>query len=311
MHNAIETEGLVKRYGAVTAVDGLSLCVQGGEIYAFLGLNGAGKTTTIRMLLGMVRPTAGQARLLGQPVQGGKGPWERVGYLVETADAYPELSVRENLEALRRLRPGAPPQAVDQAIERLGLGAYANRRAGTLSHGNKQRLGLAKALLHKPELVLLDEPANGLDPAGIVEIRALLQALSQEQGVTVFMSSHILGEVARLAKRIGIIHQGRLLRELDVAQLEQERRHKLLVQTRQDGPALQALQAAGYAAVQVNGRIEVSSQAAIREPEQIATCLVQAGCPPHLLQVEEEDLEAYFLRLVGALPAGAESEAGQ
>ncbi len=214
MNAAIVTNSLVKRYGDVTAVDGLSLRVARGEIYAFLGLNGAGKTTTIRMLLGMVKPTAGEACVLGMNVGvGGKKPWASVGYLVETADAYPELSVRENLEAMRRLRPGADPKAVDLAIERLGLAAYADRRAGTLSHGNGQRLGLAKALMHNPELIILDEPANGLDPVGIVEIRNLLTELAHERGVTVFMSSHILGEVSRLVHRIGIIHQGRLLQD--------------------------------------------------------------------------------------------------
>src|SRR5512142_57826 len=178
----IETENLGKHYGDVTAVDQLSLRVAEGEIYAFLGLNGAGKTTTIRMLLGMIRPTTGTARVLGTRVTpGSREPWAGVGYLVETPHAYPELTLRENLEAARRLHPGVPPAAVGRWIERLGLAEYADRRAGTLSLGNAQRLGLAKALLHEPRLLLLDEPANGLDPAGIVEIRGLLLELAREQ----------------------------------------------------------------------------------------------------------------------------------
>jgi ABC-2 type transport system ATP-binding protein len=217
MNIAIETHHLVKKYGDIKVVDDVSLRVERGEIYAFLGLNGAGKTTTIRMLLGMVKPTWGDAYVLGTKVQAGeKKPWQSVGYLVETAVAYPELTVRENLEVMRRLRPGIESQAVARIIERLDLNQYADQRAGTLSLGNVQRLGLAKALLHKPELLLLDEPANGLDPAGIVEIRTLLIELAREQGVTVFMSSHILSEVSRLAKRIGIIHQGRLIQEREI-----------------------------------------------------------------------------------------------
>ena len=177
MNLIIETDNLGKRYGDVSAVENLSLQVAQGEIYAFLGLNGAGKTTTIRMLLGMIKPTSGSASVLGTRVRlGSREPWAQVGYLVEVPYAYPELSVYENLEVARRLHPGTAPEAVDQIIERLALGAYANRRAGILSHGNAQRLGLAKALLHNPKLLILDEPANGLDPAGIVEIRDLFES---------------------------------------------------------------------------------------------------------------------------------------
>ena len=301
MNAAIETNNLVKRYGDVTAVDGLSLRVARGEIYVFLGLNGAGKTTTIRMLLGMVKPTSGEARVLGTRIRVGyKKPWASVGYLVETPDAYPELSVRENLEAMRRLRPGTEPKTVDRAIERLGLIAYADRRAGTLSHGNAQRLGLAKALLHNPELLLLDEPATGLDPAGIVEIRNLLLELAREQGVTVFMSSHILGEVSRLAKRIGIIHQGRLLQELDVDELERNRRQRLVIRTRDCQAARSVLLSGGFSAeITSDGMIEVKDNAAIEHPEDVATRLVNAGHAPTMLDVEREDIEHYFLRLVG------------
>ena len=301
MNTAIETNHLVKRYGDVTAVDDLSLRVARGEIYAFLGLNGAGKTTTIRLLLGMVKPTSGEACVLGTRIRvGDKKPWASVGYLVETADAYPQLSVRENLEAMRRLRPGTEPKAVDRVIERLDLTAYADRRAGTLSHGNAQRLGLAKALLHNPELLILDEPASGLDPAGIVEIRNLLNELAQEQGVTVFMSSHILGEVSRLAKRIGIIHQGRLLQELDVDELERNRRRRLVVRTRDCQAARSVLLSAGFSAdMTSDGALEIMDDAAIERPDDVATRLVNAGHAPTMLDVEHEDLEQYFLRLVG------------
>jgi len=308
MNPAIETDYLVKRYGDVTAVDRLSLRVAQGEIYAFLGLNGAGKTTTIRLLLGMVRPTSGEARVLGTKIRvGEKKPWGSVGYLVETADAYPQLSVRENLEAMRRLRPGTEPNAVERVIERLGLTEYADRRAGTLSHGNGQRLGLAKALLHHPALLILDEPALGLDPAGIVDIRNLLIELAQNQGVTVFMSSHILGEVSRLANRIGIIHQGRLLQELDVDELERSRRRRLVLRTRDGQAALAVLLSAGFSAgIAPDGTIEVKDSAAIEHPDELATRLVHAGHAPTMLDVEHEDLEHYFLRLVGMVGGDAE-----
>jgi ABC-2 type transport system ATP-binding protein len=298
---AIETNRLVKRYADVIAVDDLSLRVAQAEIYAFLGLNGAGKTTTIRMLLGMVKPTSGEALVLGKMIgRRSDNPWDAVGYLVETPHAYPELTVRENLDAVRRLRPGVDRRAVERVVERLGLGAYADRRTGTLSLGNAQRLGLAKALIHNPALLLLDEPANGLDPAGIFEIRQLLREMVQEQGVTVFMSSHILGEVARLADRIGIIHQGRLILELDVHEVERNRRKRLLICTRDVRAGQRVLHAAGFSPILTQeGSIEISDDAAIDRPDDIAAQLVQAGHAPTLLAVEQEDLEHYFLRLVG------------
>jgi ABC-2 type transport system ATP-binding protein len=307
MDNAIETDVVVKRFGDVTAVDGVSLRVGRGEIYAFLGLNGAGKTTTVRLLLGMVRPTSGEVRVLGRRIRvGEKKPWDQVGYLVETSDAYPELTVRQNLEVMRRLRPGIEPKAVDRVIERLGLIPYAERRAGNLSLGNAQRLGLAKALLHNPELLLLDEPANGLDPAGIVEIRNLLLELAREQGVTVFLCSHILGEVSRLAERIGIIHEGRLLQELNLEDLERNRRRRLVVRTRNNAAALSALRSQGWTPeLTSDGAIEIRDGGAIERPDDAATRLVQADCPPTALVVEEEDLEHYFLRLVGLGGGGA------
>jgi ABC-2 type transport system ATP-binding protein len=301
MNWAIETENLGKRYGEVVAVDQLSLRVSEGEIYAFLGLNGAGKTTTIRMLLGMIKPALGSACVLGSRVRlGRREPWKAVGYLVEIPHAYPELTVLENLEAARRLHPGTEPKAVGQIIERLGLAEYANRRAGTLSQGNAQRLGLAKALLHAPRLLILDEPANGLDPAGIVEIRELLLQLTRQQGVTVFMASHILAEVARLAQRIGIIHQGRLLQELDTEELERNRKRRLLLRARQVKLAQRALVAAGQPAeILADGTLELKNAAAIDRPDEINRLLVEAGTPPTHLVVEEEELEQYFLRLVG------------
>src|SRR5262245_16112268 len=312
---AISADGLTKRYSAVCAVDDVSLRVGRGEIYAFLGLNGAGKTTTIRMLLGMIRPASGAASLLGRPVHAdARDLWAQVGYLVETSHAYPELTIRENLEVFRRLRGLRDTKTVERAIERLDLGAYADRRAGTLSLGNAQRLGLAKALLHEPALLLLDEPANGLDPAGVVEIRELLRELAHERGVTIFLSSHLLSEVARIATRFGVIHQGRLLEELSAGEMERRRERWLVVDARDRAGVRATLVAAGLAVDDcaggamngMAGALRISDEAAIAHPEDVARRLVGAGIDLTRLSVEEEDLESQFLRLVGATPEGDE-----
>jgi ABC-2 type transport system ATP-binding protein len=304
---AVATSGLSKCYrGGVLAVDGVELRVACGEIYAFLGLNGAGKTTTIRMLLGMISPTAGHAELFGERVRAGASEmWRRVGHLVETATAYPELTVRENLELARRLQGVTDRSVVRRMIERLALGADADRRAGTLSLGNLQRLALARALLHEPELLVLDEPANGLDPAGVIEIRELLRALARERGVTVFMSSHILAEVDRLATRIGIVHRGRLIEELDSEALERHRDPRLEI----GAVDLDAAEAALYAAGFAPGRqardggfavLELREPRAIEAPDEIARLLVAAGAPPTRLALARETLEDHFIRLTTA-----------
>lgn len=298
MSFAIETNQLTKRYGDVLAVDAVSLRVKAGEIYGFLGLNGAGKTTTIRALLGMIRPSAGMVKVLGETVrQNGRGPWAKVGHLVETPSAYPELTVRENLEIARHLHGISDTGATSRVMERLGIVRYGERQAGTLSMGNLQRLGLARALLHEPELLILDEPANGLDPAGVVEIRELLEMLRREKGVTVFMSSHILTEVDRLVTRIGIIHKGRLIEELDTDRLEQLRTRRLAVQARNLDSAQISLRQAGYRFVLNDSTILIDDVHAIEQPDEVARLLVNAGTPPTHLAVQQEDLEHYFLRL--------------
>ncbi len=297
MSYAIETNDLSKFYGDVRALHQVNLRVKRGEIYGFLGLNGAGKTTTIRALLGMIRPSEGNVKVLDQVIgQDGSGPWAQVGHLVESPAAYPEISVRENLDIARRLHGIKNPKVVDEVMDKLFIASYADRKAGTLSSGNFQRLGLARALLHKPALLILDEPANGLDPAGIVEIRKLLISLARENGTTVFMSSHILSEVDLLADRIGIIHKGELIEELDAARME-ELRAKQLVIAAHDLEAAHKLLAMYEGLSMQDGRIAIKDPRAVKSPEMIATILVNAGTPPTHLAVEQENLEEYFLRL--------------
>ncbi len=298
----IRVRGVSKRYGQVVAVDDVNLDVQSGEIYALLGLNGAGKTTLIRMLLGMVAPNTGDIRLTQRLVTD-RSVWSQVGYLVETPTAYPELTVRENLEVVRRLRKIRDRSAVERVIDLFGLTPYADRRARVLSLGNAQRLGLAKALLHRPSLLVLDEPVNGLDPAGVVEVRSLLAVLAREQGVTVFLSSHLLAEVARVATRVGVLHDGRLVDEFAPHALAARVRPRLEVGARDTARAARVLREAGFSASATVGGLIVEDSRAVNSPELVATALVRAGEPPTRLVVTEEDLEAHFLRLVTSAAA--------
>lgn len=298
MRPVIQTINLSKYYGTVRAVDRVSLHIEKGEIYGFLGLNGAGKTTTIRMLLGMINPTAGIAYLNGKAVNArDRDLWRSVGYLVEVPYAYPDLTVFENLEIARRLHLVTDSGAVDAIIKKMNLGEYRNRKARHLSLGNAQRLGLAKALLHSPDILLLDEPANGLDPAGIVEIRELLLELSNNREVTILISSHILGEISKLADRIGIIHQGHLIQEVTAGQLDALRQRRLRVNARDRDAARKALAKNGYTTLERDNLV-IQDNEALQHPEKIAELLVAAGCPPTLLITEEEDIESYFLRII-------------
>lgn len=302
----LETHGLTKRYGKLTAVNHLSLEIKKGEIYGFLGLNGAGKTTTIRMLLGMIRPDEGEVRLLGKTVgPNSAGPWDRTGYLVELPYSYPELTVRENLEAVRKLRGIHDRNAVSRIIGLLKLDAYENVRARNLSLGNNQRLGLAKALIHDPEILILDEPSNSLDPSGIVEIRELLLELAGSRGITIFISSHNLDEISRIASRIGIIHNGVLVRETATDQLLGGQKKNLVIDTLNNAAAGEFLGSRNIPTYRnENGLLVLPGKEAVENPAEINRLLVTSGHVPRMLAVEQEDLESYFLRTVSGKAEG-------
>lgn len=256
----IETRNLTRRFGERVAVDDLNLSVPAAGVYGFLGPNGAGKTTAIRMLLGLIRPHAGEVRLFGAPVAGNRASlMRRVGALVESPSLYPHLTGRENLEVTRRLL-GAPRNLIDAALDTVKLTRDADRRVREYSLGMRQRLGLALALLNKPELLILDEPTNGLDPAGIHEMRDLIRRLPDEFGVTVFLSSHLLSEVEQIAGHIGIIHEGRLLFQGPLADLQTKQQTQLIVGVRQAEAAVECLTRAGWTTQRnVDGMLGVSA----------------------------------------------------
>ena len=304
---AVRTVGVTHRFGEVTALDRVDLDVAAGQVHGFLGRNGAGKTTMIRALLGLLTPTSGTVEVLGTPVRGGRTSpalWAGVGYLVEGPGLYPSLTVLEHLQVAARYRRLAAA-AVRDVVEQVGLGPYANLRASTLSLGNRQRLGLALALVHRPEMVILDEPVNGLDPAGVVDVRNLLRGLTGE-GVTGFMSTHLITEVARLADRVVIIHDGRLVEELSGERLRSSGDERLVSTFRSAELARRgaaALSAHGLDAHADRSTVVSTEAEAVRCPDRVARLLVEAGAPPTSLGVEREDLEGYFLRLTEKVPA--------
>jgi ABC-2 type transport system ATP-binding protein len=299
----LEANSLSKAYGNLKAVDDLSLAVHEGEIYGLLGLNGAGKTTTIRMFLDMIKPSAGTVKLFGMNVKSGDDYLNKVGYLVEIPSSYPELNVVENLEIYYRYRKLKDRHLIESIIHKLQLDAFRNVKTKNLSLGNKQRLGLAKALFHNPRLLILDEPTNGLDPAGIVEFRNLLKSLSH-QGVTIFISSHLLDEVSRVASRIGIVHQGKLLREVDSAKLETELNKTLVIRARNIEKCKTLVSSLGYE-VSVgtqSSELRCIDNLAVEECEQIAKQIVEADLGLKEIFIEKENLETYFLRqIAGAI----------
>ncbi len=299
MNTIIKTKNLSKNYKTTKAVQNLSLTVNKGEIYGFLGVNGAGKTTTIRLLLGMINATQGTAYINEKPVNNIKGKgWNQVGYLVEDTYSYPELTVKENLEIIYHLRNLSNKNVIDQMITKLKLTRYENVKFKNLSSGNKQRLGLAKALIHNPEILILDEPTKGLDPAGIVEIRKLLKDLSQKNNTTIFISSHILSEVSKLVDRIAIIHEGKLIQEIDHEDLEKLKDKYLLIDTVDNKKAQSIISEMGYEVFENDDyTLRIDNIQALSYPEKLSVKLVNKGVPPTTIKTEQEDLESYFLKL--------------
>ena len=307
----VHTDRLSKRYGDRLAVDSVSLTVRRGEVYGFLGPNGAGKTTTLRMVLGLVRPTSGRATVLGEP-PGTPAAVARVGALVEGPGFYPYLSGRDNLRVMARYQ-GGDDRAVDAVLDRVDLGARGRDRYSRYSLGMKQRLGVAAALLGDPDLLVLDEPTNGLDPAGMADMRALLVDVAAG-GQTVVLSSHLLAEVQEVCDRVGVIAGGRLLAEGTVAEL----RGGTVVQLRArplDRALSVAMRVSGDDAVEIvrddahdGGEEVLRLHAGPELVPQLTRELIAEGIDVLEVRNVERSLEEVFLAMTGtpmAQPAGS------
>lgn len=294
----LETRQLTKRYKNRTAVDGVSLSLKRGDIYGFLGPNGAGKTTTIRMLLGLIRPTAGGVHVFGKPLAGNRLEiLRRVGSLVEYPSYYGHLTARENLETIRRILE-VPESRIDEVLRIVRLTGEDRRPVKGFSLGMKQRLGLAAALLGSPELLILDEPTNGLDPAGIQEIRELILSMPQQYGVTVLISSHLLSEIEHMANRVGIIRQGKLIFQDEIGKLQQRAAGQIRLAVSDPEAARLTLARQGTKADLKEGALLLPS---LPDPQVARLVAELVGGGHSIYRVEEirRSLEDTFLDLVG------------
>ncbi len=294
---AIEVDGLSKRYGRSYAVDNVSFRVPTGQITGFLGPNGAGKTTTLRMIAGLIRPTAGKSRLLGQSVPG--PALLNVGTMIEEPSFYPYMSGRRNLQHAATLHGGVPATRIDEVLSFMNMDQAADKKVGAYSQGMRQRLGLARALLWKPDVLLLDEPTNGLDPVGIAEIRESLRTIAAE-GVTILISSHILAEIEKLVERVLVIERGKMLfdgplREL-VRQLEEATvRYRLRAP---DPAALEQILKDMNLVSERLGEDWIRTEVAQDGAADLLRQLVLAGASISEAVQEQESLEHAYLRLL-------------
>jgi ABC-2 type transport system ATP-binding protein len=289
----IEVVGLTKRFGSTLAVDDLSFSVEPGRITGFLGPNGAGKSTTMRAILGLVRPTSGRTSVLGVQYRELQEPVRRVGVLLETFDAHPGRSGRNHLRVLA-VAGGIPKSRVDEVLSLVDLGAAGRRRVKGYSLGMRQRLGLAAALLGDPEVLVLDEPANGLDPQGIRWLRDFLRSLAAE-GRTILISSHVLSEVAQTVDDVVIVHRGKLITHAAMSEVEAMAAASTMVRspTADRLQALLADQGIDVTTV-VDGRFSV-----VAPPERVGELAAANGIVLHELSVERASLEEVFLELTG------------
>ncbi|MGG2017039.1 ABC transporter ATP-binding protein [Bacillus sp. S10(2024)] len=301
MSAIIKTTNLTKIYGNQKSVDNLNINVNQGEIYGFIGRNGAGKTTTIRMLLGLIKPTSGKIEIFGEDFfQNQKEILRRIGSIVEVPGFYENLTARENLLINAKIIGVHKKNALEEALEIVGLQHETKKLVGKYSLGMKQRLGIARALLHYPELLILDEPTNGLDPIGIKEMRKLIKSLAQERNITILISSHILAEVEQLVDHMGIIHEGKLLEEISLEALRKTNRKYLEFQVNDDNKAAMLLEKQFHIfdyEVHDEGNIRVYSH--FGQQGKINKIFVQNDIDVLKIMMSEDRLEDYFTKLVG------------
>ena len=299
MDQVLSTDMLTKKFGKMRAVDSVSLHVKKGEIYGFIGRNGAGKTTFMKMICGLSSPTDGEITLFGDRGVAAGRHYSRIGNLIEAPGLYPGMSGLENLKC-KALAMGIHKKGYEESLlESVGLEQAGGKKAGKYSMGMKQRLGIAMAMVGGPDFLVLDEPINGLDPQGIAEVREILFKLRDEQGITIMISSHILEELYKVADTFGIIHEGRLVKELGREALEETCSAYLEISTDRTDTASTVIEQMGIRDYKVVGKDTIRLYEALERSDEINRRLVLADVPVGALRVEQENLEDYFLKLTG------------
>ncbi|MFV0401528.1 MAG: ABC transporter ATP-binding protein [Oscillospiraceae bacterium] len=306
----LQTSALSKAYPSGLALDKVNMTVRQGDIYGFIGQNGAGKTTLIRAVAGLISPTEGEVALFGKSDTKGLGTGrKRIGCIVEGPAFYPKMSAAENLEYYRIMRGIPDKEAIGRALKTVSLTDTGKKKFQEFSLGMKQRLGLALAIMGKPDFLILDEPINGLDPMGIVEFRGILTELNQKQGMTVLISSHILSELTQVATTYGIIHQGRLIKEFSKEQLEEDTKRCISVKVEDTAATVVVLeQKLGTKQFEVLPSGEVRIYDFLDNPSEVAFQLSTNGVRIHSITEIGTNLEDYFLNTIGADRKGANNE---
>lgn len=296
METVLRTVGLTKRFGRARAVDHVSMTVNKGDIYGFIGKNGAGKTTFMRVVLGFSAPTEGTVELFGglSPEEAGK----KIGALIEAPGIFPHCTAKENMKRFAILKDEDESQ-IDGLLDFVGLGDVGNKKAGKFSLGMKQRLGIAIAMLGDPELLILDEPVNGLDPTGMKEIRDLILRLNREKGITVLISSHLLDELSKIVTRYGIINNGVLVDEIDASEMKAKTGHRLIIVVDDVEKAVSLLEKeVGKDSIGINGHA-IGLSSGLDRTAELNALLVKNGVAVSSLSVKTDGLEKYFIEKVG------------
>lgn len=296
MEYIVQTNNLTKRFGKHTAVSVINMKIRKGEVYGFLGPNGAGKSTTIRMLLGLMKPTYGSIRIFNEDLNKNRIEiLKQVGSLVENPSYYPHLTAYENLEALRKIL-GAPKSRIEEVLAIVRLSDVANKKVKSFSLGMKQRLGIAAALLHSPKLLILDEPTNGLDPNGIIEMRNLIRRLPKEYDMTVLISSHILSEIDQIATSVGVISKGSLIFQGPIEEMRKKANPKIRITVNEPQLAYQSLLANGIQVDSQNQHLYLSEQTD-NEVAKAVKCLIKNDFSVYRVEEEKQSLEDIFLQM--------------